>query len=129
MWEQTRNGSIYLCERSYDPRTGRSKTVSAKISKDTASARKEAVKRLTAKLEEHKPKKMRLSDLIELYEAELVRTVRESTYARNCCSLNTMLKILDDVYIEYLTAGYVRTKLLATGKANNSMNELLKIVF
>jgi integrase len=126
MWEQTRNGSLYLCERVYDPLTGRQKIVTVKISKDTASARKEAQKRLTVKLEEHKPKKMRLSDLIELYEAELIRTVRESTYARNCCSLNTMLKILDDVYIEYLTAGYVRTKLLATGKANNSMNELLK---
>jgi len=126
MWEQTRNGTLYLCERSYDQRTGRSKTVSVKIPKDTASARKEAVKRLTAKLEEAKPKKMRLSDLIDLYEAELERTVRVSTYKRNCCSLNTMLGILDDIYLDYLTAGYVRTKLLATGKANNSMNELLK---
>ena len=126
MWEQTRNGTLYLCERSYDPRTGRSKTVSVKIPKDTASARKEAVKRLTAKLEEAKPKKMRLSDMINLYEAELERTVRASTYKRNCCSLHTMLGILDDIYLDYLTAGYVRTKLLATGRANNSMNELLK---
>lgn len=126
MWEQTRNGSLYLCERSYDPRTGRSKTVSVKISKDTASARKEAQKRLVAKLEEAKPKRMRLSDLMDVYEAELERTVRTSTYARNCCSLNTMLGILDDVYLDYLTAGYVRTKLLATGRANNSMNELLR---
>ena len=126
MWEQTRNGTLYLCERSYDPRTGDKRTVSVKISKDTASARKEAQKRLVAKLEGHKPNKMRLSDLIELYKAESIRTVRESTYARNCCSLNTMLGILGDVYLDYLTAGYVRTKLLATGRANNSMNELLR---
>lgn len=126
MWEQTRDGTLYLCERSYYPRTGRSKTVTVKIAKDTASARKEAQRRLLEKLEADKPKKMRLSDLIGLYEKELERTVRESTYKRNCCSLNTMLGILDDIYLDYLTAGYVRTKLLETGKKNNSMNELLK---
>ena len=126
MWEQTRNGTLYLCERSYDPRTGRSKTVTVKIAKDTAGGRKEAQRRLLEKLEENKPKKMRLSDLIWLYEKELEKTVRESTYRRNCCSLNTMLGILDDIYLDYLTAGYVRTKLLETGRKNNSMNELLK---
>lgn len=126
MWEQKRNGSLYLCERVYEPLTGHARTVSVKIAKDTSTARKEAQKRLQTKLEKSKPNRMRLSDLIKLYEAELERTVRESTYARNCCSLNTMLGILDDVYLEYLTAGYVRTKLLATGRKNNSMNELLK---
>lgn len=126
MWEQTRNGSLYLCERVYDPLTGNQKIVTVKISKDTQQARKEAQKRLTAKLEEHKPKRLHLSDLIERYERELERTVRDSTYARNCCSLNTMLKILDDVYIDRLTAGYIRMKLIESGKENGTMNELIK---
>ena len=126
MWEQTRNGTLYLCERTYEPLTGRQKIVTVKISKDTAQARKEAQKRLQAKLDECKPKRLHLSDLIDRYERELERTVRDSTYARNCCSLNTMLKILDDVYIDKMTAGYIRMKLIETGKSNGYMNELIK---
>lgn len=126
MWEQTRNGNLYLCESVYEPLTGRRKTVSVKITKDTAQARKEAQKRLQSKLEEAKPSKLRLSDLIERYEKELELTVRDSTYARNCCALNTMLGILDDIYIDKMTAGYVRMKLIESGKENGTMNELLK---
>lgn len=126
MWEQTRNGSLYLCERVYDPLTGRQKIVTVKISKDTQQARKEAQKRLTAKLEEHQPKKLHLSELIDRYKKELEKTVRDSTYARNCCSLNTMLSVLDDIYIDKMTAGYIRMKLVESGKENGTMNELIK---
>ena len=126
MWEQTRNNTLYLCERSHDPLTSRQRIVTVKISKDTAQARKEAQKRLQSKLDEYKPKRLHLSDLIDRYEKELERTVRDSTYARNCCSLNTMLKILDDVYIDKMTAGYIRMKLIETGKSNGYMNELIK---
>ena len=35
MWEQNRNGTLYLCERAYEPLTGRAHTVSVKIAKDT----------------------------------------------------------------------------------------------
>lgn len=126
MWEQTRNGILYLCERTYEPLTGRQKIVTVKISKDTAAARKEAQKRLQSKLDEYKPKRLHLSDLIDRYERELEKTVRDSTYARNCCALNTMLNILDDVYLDKLTAGYVRMKLIESGKENGTMNELIK---
>ena len=126
MWEITRSNGQYLCERSYDPLTGRSRTLSVKIAKDTATARKEAQKRLMAKLEETQPKRMKLSDLIDRYESELARTVRNSTYARNACSLNTMLNLLDDIYIDQMTAGYIRMKLIESGRDNGAMNELLK---
>ena len=126
MWEQNRNGTLYLCERAYEPLTGRAHTVSVKIAKDNAATRKEAQKRLQAKLDEYKPQRLHLSELIERYEKEMEITVRDSTYARNVCALNTMLKILDDIYIDVMTAGYVRSKLLETGKKNNTMNELLK---
>lgn len=126
MWEQKRKGSLYLCESVYEPLTGRRKTVSVKISKDTAQARKEAQKRLQGKLEEAKPQKMHLSELIKRYEKELELTVRDSTYARNCCSLNTMLGILDDIYIDKMTAGYIRMKLIESGRENGTMNELIK---
>ena len=127
MWEQTRDGSLYLCERAYEPLTGRSRTISVKISKNTAAGRKEALQRLQEKLNDDAPKtRMHLSELIELYEKDLYKTVRYSTYKRNCCSLKTMLEIVDDIYIDHMTSGYVRSKLVDSGKDNGTLNELIK---
>ena len=126
MWERMINGLLYLQERAYDPLTGRSRTVSVRINPDNAKGRKTAQKTLLARLEEYKPKEMRLSDLIEAYKKELVRTVRPSTFERNSCSLRSSLKILDDVYVSKLTAGYIKRKLIETGKPNVYINEQIK---
>lgn len=126
MWTIERNGSKYLVERVYDPLTGRDRKVSVKITKDTPTGRKEAQKRLLDKLDEQAPKKMRVSDLIELYKKEMEKTIKYSTYRRNCCALDGMMKIIDDVYLDKLTAGYVRMKLLESGKKSITMNEMLK---
>lgn len=127
MWEQNRNGSIYLCERLYDPLTGRSRTLTVKVSKDTASARKEAQRRLLAKLEDNKPnKRLHLSDLIELYLKEHERTVRHSTYYRDEKSLNSTLGIVGDVFIDQMTAGYIRKKMIESGRENGTLNEFIK---
>jgi len=127
MWEQNRNGSIYLCERSYDPLTGRSRTLTVKVSKDTATARKEAQRRLLAKLEDSRPdKRLHLSDLIELYLKEHERTVRQSTYYRDEKSLNSTLGIVGDVYIDMMTAGYIRRKMIESGRENSTLNEFIK---
>lgn len=127
MWEQNRNGSIYLCERLYDPLTGRSRTLTVKVSKDTASARKEAQRRLLAKLEDNKPnKRLHLSDLIELYLKEHERTVRHSTYYRDEKSLNSTIGIVGDVFIDQMTAGYIRKKMIESGRENGTLNEFIK---
>lgn len=127
MWEQNRNGSLYLCERLYDPLTGRSRTLTVKVSKDTATARKEAQRRLLAKLEDNKPnKRLHLSDLIELYLKEHERTVRHSTYYRDEKSLNSTLGIVGDVFIDQMTAGYIRKKMIESGRENGTLNEFIK---
>lgn len=127
MWEQTRNGSLYLCERSYDPLTGRSRTLTVKVSKDTATARKEAQRRLLAKLEDNRPdKRLHLSDLIDLYLKEHERTVRQSTYYRDEKSLNSTLGIVGDVFIDQMTAGYIRRKMIESGRENGTLNEFIK---
>lgn len=127
MWEVTRHGNQYLEERVYDPLTGRSRVLAVKIPNNSKQARKEAREALLAKLEEQKPKKMRLSDLIELYKQEMKISLRYSTYKRNCCALDSMMNLLDDVYLDALKAGYVREKLInAEGKTNTWRNELLK---
>ena len=126
MWEQTRKDSTYLCERLYDPLTGDSKTLTVKVKGNTAKARRETERRLLDKLENPQTKRLHLSDLIKLYEAEHERSVRQSTFARDHSALQTMLKITDDVYIDMMTAGYIRMKLIESGKSNSTLNELIK---
>jgi integrase len=126
MWKESRDDAVYYCERVQNPLTGRSRIVRVKISKDTPSGRKEAQRRLNTKLCEEPVKRIRLSELIEEYKKELKRTVRLSTYKRNCSSLNTIFGIIDNVYLDTVTAGYIRSKLLDSGKENVSLNELLK---
>lgn len=126
MWEETIRNKKYLRERTIDPLTGRSRVVSVQIKTDNKSGRKEANKRLQARLDESKPKRLHLSELIELYKKENIRTVRYSTYTRNCNALDSMLRIVDDVYIDMLTAGLIRSRLVDSGKSNTYLNELLK---
>ena len=127
MWEQERNGRLYLCDAVTDPLTGRRKTYSVRIALDTAKGRREAQRQLTEKLEMgSRQKRLHLSDLIEIYDDEHVRSVRESTYKRDMSSLRTILSITDDIFIDQMTAGYIRRKLVASGKENSTMNELIK---
>lgn len=126
MWEQKRNGYLYLCEAVTDPLTGKRRTVSVRIAKDNASGRKEANRRLYEKMEEYKPHRLHLSDLIEMYKKENVRVVRYSTYRRNCNAIDSLLRYVDDVYLDMLTAGLIRRKLIESGKSNVYINEVLK---
>lgn len=127
MWKRIIHGVPYMQERLYDPLTGKARTVSVRITPDSPKGRKEARTRLLERLSDNAPKtSYHLSDLIDLYKKELEKTVRYSTYMRNSCSLNTVLSIIGDVYIDRLTAGYVRQKLIETGKSNTAINELIK---
>ena len=126
MWETTIKGALYLQERVYDSTTGRSRTISTRITPANAKGRKEAQKRLMERVEDSKPKPLHISDLIEMYEKELEKTVRYSTYKRNVCSINTMMEIIGDPYADRITAGYIRQKLIDSGKEIYTMNELIK---
>lgn len=126
MWEMTRKNGTYLYERVADPMTGKSRILSVKIQKLTASGRKEARRRLQDKIEAARPQRMHLSELMDIYNAEHERLVRKSTFDRDASSLRTMLSILDDVYVDAMTAGYVRRKLVESGKGNGTLNELIK---
>lgn len=140
MWETTKqdrkgNRIPYLCERISDPMTGKQKVLIVRIAtnnagKITAAARKDALRELQLKLEKAQagqaPEKMKLSALIEKYNAEQEKTVRPSTRKRNASSLQTMLDIVGDVYVQKMTAGYIRGKLIESGKENSTLNELIK---
>ena len=127
MWEQKKGNIRYLCDSVTDPLTGRRKTYMVKLSGDSAKALREAQRRLAEKLETgSRPKRLHLSDLINLYDDEHIRSVRESTYKRDMSSLRTMLSVTDDIFIDQMTAGYIRRKLVESGKENSTMNELIK---
>lgn len=126
MWEVTIDGKPYLQERVTDDLTGRSRLISVRISPDNASGRKKANRRLLERMEECQPKRMHLSDLIAEYKKVHIRNVRESTFKRDCSSLATMLDVLDDVYVDKMTAGYINRKLSASDKENSTLNELIK---
>ena len=126
MWETTIKGAPYLQERTYDSTTGKARIISTRITPANAKGRKEAQKRLLERVEDSKPKPLHISDLIEMYEKELEKTVRYSTYKRNVCSINTMMEIIGDPYADRITAGYIRQKLIDSGREIVTLNELIK---
>lgn len=127
MWETEINGQKYYQERFTDPFTGKEHTLSVQIKKDTPSGRKNARARLMMKINDRAPTEdLKLSDLIEAFEHEKSLTVRDSTSMRYHFSLRLMLNILGDIYVNNLTAGYVKKKLLDTGNSNDTLNGYLK---
>lgn len=134
MWIAEKPNGKFWQERVTDPLTGKSRLLSAKILKDTPQGRKAARQKLEAKLFSQKPVPVgreKLSWLVEKYEANMDADVkngdlRESTALRNKNSAHTMLKVLDDVYLDQMTAGYVKRKLGESGRDNTGKNELIK---
>lgn len=135
MWsEKQKNGKYKFSERYTDPLTGKTKKVSIVMTKDTAATRKQALSALNRKIEvkllESSPQKMKekltLADLIQQYRNYQKKTVKASTYRRNCNATNSIAKILgEDTLITELTAGYIRNKLLEQGESPGTSNERL----
>ena len=113
--------------------TGKIKYVSCTLDSNSKKAHKEAYTILQSKIEKiyagtltKTPKKVSFSRLVELYRIEQKQTVKESTYKRNYYACKTLSKILgEDTDINRLTAAYIKTKLLETGKEPGTLNEHL----
>lgn len=123
MWIATHNGKQRLEERVTDPVTGKQRIVSVVLKKNTATCRKEAEIKLRAKINSSKPSQMKLSDLFAKNIVEQERTLKLSTVSRNRMTYGTLTKILDDPYVNKLTAGYIRERLLSTGRSATTINE------
>ena len=131
MWtEETKNGKYKFVERFTDPLTGRYRRVSIVMDKNTARSQKDAQRALNSKIDAlftPVEKKLNLSQLLTVYEAEQKRTVKLSTYDRNKSACASIKEILGgETIVDRLTAGYVRERFLASGKANVTLNEYLK---
>lgn len=132
MWiEELANGKYRAVERYTDHLTGRQKKVSVVIEKNTAQARKSAQIALQKKIEQSQEvqplKKLTLYDLIEEYRSYQINAVKDSTYHRNYFACERAKEFLGaDTLVERINAGYIRKKLLATGKEPGTLNEYLK---
>lgn len=122
MWKA--NG--YLQERIIDPNTGLKKIVSVKIKGNGLKAENDAVKRLNEKIEHATDKKIRLSEALTLYLKECEKDLKPSTVRKYDFELRSFFNIVGECYLDVLTAGYVRKKLMESGKPNRTLNGYLK---
>lgn len=131
MWiESTPNGKYKFREQYMDPLTGKNKTVSVTLDKNTATTRRLALEELTKKINQKKGclgnvDSLTLSDLVAKYEKYQRSTLKPSTYRRNHFACVTIQNILgSDVLVNRLTAQYIKEKFLDSGKAPSTLNEL-----
>lgn len=126
MWIRTINGTKYAQERQIDPITGKVHTLSLKVEGAGKKAEKVAMRTLEQRLNVKKVTEKRLSDCVRLYLKAQEAVVKPSTLRRNGASLRRLVGILGDPYIERTTAGYVREKLIETGRGPATANEYLR---
>ena len=133
MWsEQLPNGKVKFIERYTDPMTLKEHRVSVRLSKNTASTRKQAQATLDYKIAQKiaasaasvQKDRLRLRELVDLYRTSQNNSRRASTCARNYYACNSLMKILgEDILVEKLTAGYVNKKLQDQHESIGTTNE------
>lgn len=128
--EKLPNGKFKCVQRYKDYLTGKIKRVSVTIDKDTPSKRKEAQRLIDEKINNlnkySNKKEYTISEIVEFYRNYQKAYVKAVTYKRNFYTENTILSILgSDIIANNLTATFVREKLIGSGKAGGSLNELM----
>lgn len=119
-------GRGYAEESVIDPHTGLKKIVSVKCKGTSEKAKQEAFKRLEKKIEELSDNRMKLSRAVALWLKECQRSVKPSTYRKYRITLDSVQKIIGDGYMDSITAGYIRKKLIESGEENRTLNGYLK---
>lgn len=126
MWIRDIKGVPYCQERVKD-RAGRSHVISVRVKDGSKRARKEAQEELRQKVEAYDvTDRMCLSAVASIYNREQAATLRPSTCHRNSCTLRTIIGIVGDIDINDLTAGYIRERMLSTGKSAGTINQYIK---
>ncbi len=124
MWKTNKG---YLEERITMPDTGLTKIVSVKINGNGLKAEQDAVRRLNQKIEHISDKRMKLSDAIEMYLVECEKTNKASTVRKYRYELKSFFDIVGDAYLDHITAGFIRQKLMDSGKENRTLNGYIKV--
>lgn len=124
MWITSRG---LMQEKVVDPHTGLEKIVSVKVSGTSEKAKQEAIKKLEKKISELSDPHVKLTAAIDTYIKESERDLKPSSIRKMTIELEQFLNIVGDADMAYLTAGYIRKKLLDSGKENRTLNGYLKV--
>lgn len=123
-WITSRN--LYQ-EAIIDPHTGIKKIISVKITGTSEKAKQEAFKRLTEKINKIGDPHVKLSAAIDLYIKENEKNLKPSSIRKVTIELEQFLKIVGDADMTFISAGFIRKKLLESGKGNRTLNGYLKV--
>lgn len=129
MWCEPRKNGVVYRERYKDPLTEKNKVVTVFKSKDTAQNRNKAHRELSAKIEvliqatQSKNVSVTLSRLQSEYLKAQALTYKQSTVTRNRIITSLVIDLLNpDAVVENLTAQYVNSVLLSSGKQASTLN-------
>ena len=124
MWKTSKG---LLQERIVMPDTGLEKIVSVKIKGSGLKAENEAIKKLQDKIEHLSDKRIRLTEAIDIYLKESEKTLKPSSIRKMYFELKAFIEIVGDAYLDSITAGYIRKKLLDSGRPNRTLNGYIKV--
>lgn len=129
MWTQkTKNGKYRAFER-YPLPDGSYKTLSALMDKDNASTRKAALAHLNAQSEKLYIRDCTLADAVTAYLADAGKTKKPQTVTMFRSRTKTMLEVLGaNIYLSKLTAGYIRSRVIAQDKPDTWKNGVFETV-
>lgn len=121
------NSKFRCIEKYKDPSSGKWKSVTVTIDKNTAQKRNEAYKRLEAMIAvKCTPKtETRLQTLVDAWIQYQKTVFKASTWKRNESTGNRLVQIIGDVPLCDLTAGLIRSKLLEHTTNAGTLNEYI----
>ena len=135
MWiEETKNGKFKAVERYEDYLTGKTKRVSVTIEKNTAQSRKMAQAALNDKIKAivtktpTPQKEYTLQELVRAFLTEKEKELKQSTLTSYKMQTMQLINILGaDSVANRMTANYVKSAFLATGKEAITLNSYLSV--
>ena len=122
MWITERG---YMQERITDPHTGLLRIVSVKCSGTSAKARDEAYRALQEKIKHLGESEFRFFSTVDVYLSEKQKEWKPSSYSYENTHFNQIKKILGDACLNKMTAGYIRTRFIESGKRNRTLNDYI----
>ena len=120
-----KQGNLKLQHQYVDEVTGKRKYITITVNGKSNKAKHEAVEKMNEKIGHLTDKQHRLSGLISAYLQEQEVTVKLSTLKKAKYSLGVFLRVVGDIQLDKLTAGYVRNCILKTNIPPTTANEYL----
>lgn len=125
MWELRRKDGLYIQERVTDELTGVQRIISVKCKDESRAERRRAKDKLEQKIAKGKPKKDKLSDLIDLYMKAEEPIIKPASYLIYQDTFKNALAVVGDIYLDRLTAGYIKKQLTDCGKPFQTCNSYI----